>query len=116
MRMRAASLLPLYSNKNRTRQSRLRIPRCSYRLLYLCTAIVGLCVFLSLFDLPELSFEFAPPLYDFGPLSRPNVDPLVWEERASRVRAAFVSTYKAYEESAYPHDELLPKTNSSKDP
>lgn len=115
--MRAGSLLPVFFSRNRSRPSKFLSPRLSPRTLYICIVIVALYLFWSLFDLPGLSFEFrGPPLFDFGPWGRSSGDPLVWDERARRVRAAFVSAYKAYEESAYPHDELLPKTNSSKDP
>lgn len=113
--MRASSLLPVFFNRSRTRPNKFLSTRLSPRALYICIVIVALYLFWSLFDLHGFSFEFAPPLFDFGSLGRSSGDPLVWDNRARRVKAAFVSGYKAYEELAYPHDELLPKTNSSKD-
>ncbi|PSS29750.1 hypothetical protein PHLCEN_2v2898 [Hermanssonia centrifuga] len=38
-----------------------------------------------------------------------------WKERANRVKDAFVTAYLAYEQNAYPHDELLPGTNGHAD-
>jgi hypothetical protein len=35
-----------------------------------------------------------------------------WADRARRVRSAFLHAYEAYEQAAFPHDELKPLSNS----
>lgn len=69
---------------------------------------------------PEFDADHRPPPLnpwpvDHRPPPQAPVDP-VWRDRAEQVKAAFVRGYSAYERVAYPHDELRPLTDKSKDP
>ncbi|TCD63846.1 hypothetical protein EIP91_004888 [Steccherinum ochraceum] len=44
-----------------------------------------------------------------------NTPPAEWVTRAEKVKEAFIHAYGAYERHAFPHDELFPLTNQSRD-
>ena len=50
------------------------------------------------------SFEFPPETH----ITTPNVPPQVWQDRAGKVKRAFLHAYHGYERYAAPHDELKP--------
>ncbi|KAG8844911.1 hypothetical protein FRB96_002800 [Tulasnella sp. 330] len=58
----------------------------------------------------------APEVSQLPPLPPPpSPEQLLWDGRADEVKAAFKYAYWDYERFAFPHDELDPLTNSSKD-
>jgi hypothetical protein len=88
------------------------------RTLYFFRWILG--VSLTLLSLLLLSYFFAKPSGPSLHVPPPSPNPrpgeqALWSQRASRVKAAFVGAYSAYEVAAAPHDELLPLSNGKVD-
>ena len=90
---------------------------------------VAICFVLLLFPLisspPGSVYPDGQPPKDFdihrgsgrlppGPPSYALDEP-IWQERAEQVKEAFIRGFSAYERIAYPHDELRPLTNGTKD-
>lgn len=74
--------------------------------------LYGTLVFIALYGLFHMAVDqdtlFLWPDY-FNPISvDADVPAHVWEERAEKVKAAFLHAYHGYEKYASPRDELLP--------
>ncbi|EKM81658.1 hypothetical protein AGABI1DRAFT_54540 [Agaricus bisporus var. burnettii JB137-S8] len=95
----------------------------TYRLALYCVILLSvtwtLLRFFSASDskpsLPWPSFDPPPPEWPahYSPVE--DVPTPVWESRAQQVKYAFRHAYGGYREFAAPHDELLPKSNTSTD-
>jgi len=56
-----------------------------------------------------------PPLHVTPSSQRRPEQQLLWSQRASSVKTAFVDAYSAYEAAAAPHDRLFPLSNEKVD-
>ena len=128
--MRSPSLLPMTwqlngdGSSSRFNTSEVRRLWDSRRVRLFLLAAAAVCVLLFFLSGPNTPPPRPPhsnlPSSDFEyshlprPPSQAPDDP-VWYERAEKVKAAFVRGYSAYERIAYPHDELRPLTNGTKD-
>jgi hypothetical protein len=119
--MQSSSLLPspFYQNPSK------RLPRRCRRLGLVTLGTVSLLMFTFSYLRLQLS---ASPLYNSvrdalrnfsvhlnqTPLTA-HLKPDIWQERAQVVRDEFRFAYTAYENAAYPHDELKPLSNGTRD-
>lgn len=128
--LRSQSLLPMQFADTRT-PGRPGGRYLSYKRVRYAIAVV-LCLSLVLFfvnywqaypipasvndDLidEEVLVELPEPIY-LQPSPTPTQGALSWKARSDKVKEAFVRGYAAYYETAFPHDELLPKTNGHAD-
>lgn len=135
---RPSSLLPtqLHDLRGRSKSSA-RSYISSRRTRFAVASILVFCVVLFLFafshplsiSYPESSNRVdvdeplaeqveeppRPLLTITPPPTAPPTGDTVWKARADQVKDAFVRGYSAYYELAFPHDELLPKTNGTGD-
>lgn len=136
---RTSSVLPVHSDLRTHSRSGYRLCPSSKRVRY-AVAIVFLLVVTLFFLVPPPGPPHSrPPIFDddlyddprvpgrMPPPGRPPPKGMVpppkpasthselWRTRAEKVKEAFVRGYSAYYSIAFPHDELLPKTNGSSD-
>ena len=130
-----SSLLPVQFTDIRGRSKHgVRTYVSSKRARYAVAAVLALCIVLFLLAFtPPVSIPFtessnriaiddaqieqteAPPIAIRPPAPAVQGDTTVWKARAEQVKQAFVRGYSAYYKLAFPHDELLPKTNGVAD-
>ncbi|KAI0688251.1 glycoside hydrolase family 47 protein [Cytidiella melzeri] len=114
--MRSPTLSPLpFHNGAPRRLSR----RSRFGLVILtCICVLIVCLFASQLALSSPPFYRSIHRLIYGHLNQETItspEPDVWQERAEATRSAFRFAYTAYEETAYPHDELKPLSNRFQD-
>ena len=130
VRSHQATLLPLSLDPSHHVQGARKF-FATRRARYLSALAAGFCVFLLFFTfsggprrppphwIPGLGYDDPfrppPPPITFPEPAAGPVDASTWQQRAEQVKAAFVRSYASYEKTAYPHDELKPITDGTKD-
>ena len=131
---RISSVLPIHSDPRTSSKHGHRSCFYSRRVQYAIAFIVLLIVSLLLFARPPGPPPPYPPIFEddiydapahpgLMPPPRVTSPPVqtdashsdLWRTRAEKVKDAFVRGYSAYYSIAFPHDELLPKTNGTRD-
>ena len=85
------------------------------QLAFVALASIVLLLFFALTpssDDPFKAIPWSPRNFSY-PSSK--IPPKVWEQRAERVKQAFIHAYSGYEQHASSHDELRPLSNSTSD-
>lgn len=84
----------------------------SRSFLYGCSVLISMYLLYSF--VPFLLGPFSGDLSEtYVPTDK--IPPEIWQERAKRVKFAFLHGYHGYERYAQPHDEICPLSNNYRD-